>query len=176
MYRMEPSEPAHVRSLDNSKEHRMNVRVLTAASIGGLAAACQSPNQQNDSRNATPASTPPANATTRSNSEKTCLDYGLTPEAAGFDQCVSRERTARTSGRVSRVYTEASLTRDAQDACYSYGLQPRTDRCVSREVDARHFRAEATEPATPPYRHDQNGNWIDSRGYRVDANGYRILP
>jgi hypothetical protein len=92
---------------------------------------------------------------------------------------VARERAARAGGRVSADYAEVNLTRDAQDACYSYGLQPRTDRfdrCVGREVDARRYRSEAAAPVYPPYRTDQYGYRVDAEGYRIDANGYRVSP
>lgn len=55
--------------------------------------------------------------------------------------------------------------RGAQNACYSYGLQPRT---------APYDRCEAAVPAYPPYRTDQYGYRVDAQGYRVDANGYHI--
>jgi hypothetical protein len=48
---------------------------------------------------------------------------------------------------VSADHAEVNLTRDAQDACYSCGLSPRTDRfdrCIGREIDARHYRPEAS--------------------------------
>ncbi len=60
-------------------------------------------------------------------------------------------------------YAEVSLTQDAQNACYSYGLRPHTsshDRCVGREIDARRYRTD--------------GYGVDAQGYRVDAHGYRI--
>jgi hypothetical protein len=45
------------------------------------------------------------------------------------------------------TYTTVNLTTDAQAACSSYGLTMGTmtyDRCVSREIDARRYRQEAT--------------------------------
>ena len=77
---------------------------------------------------------------------------------------------------MNRDYAAAQLTADARSACSSYGLAVATanyDRCVSREVDARSWRAEAAAPTTTYYT-DQNGYRVDAQGYRVDANGHRI--
>jgi hypothetical protein len=150
----------------------MILRISTAVSIGLLAAACQSPQQ-------TRVITPVGYGVAYSTSEQACADYGFPPGTIGYNNCVARERAARSGGRVSADYAEVNLTRDAQDACYSYGLQPRTDRfdrCVGREIDARRYRSEASVQTYPPYRTDQYGYRVDAQGYRVDANGYRLSP
>ena len=57
------------------------------------------------------------------------------------------ESDARARGRVAVTYSQASLSSDANAACSSYGLTPGSmsyDRCVSREIDARRYRQEAT--------------------------------
>jgi hypothetical protein len=150
----------------------MLVRTFAAASIVLLATACQAPQQARHSTSGGYSATYPA-------SEQACVEYGFTPGTTGYNSCVSRERAARSSGRVNRDYAEANLSQDARNACYSYGLQPQTDRfdrCVGREIDARRYRPEAGAQPYPSYRTDQYGYRIDAEGYRVDANGYRISP
>jgi hypothetical protein len=155
----------------------MSFRLLTIASVGLLAAACQ-PVQQTypqSARGPAPLA-PPMSTAGYSTSEQTCAEYGFSGGSAGFDRCVQRERAARSAGRVTRDYAEARLTADARGACASYGLDAgssRFDRCVSREVDARGYRESASLPG-PTHRVDQYGNRMDSDGYRVDANGYRM--
>ena len=152
----------------------MNVRLATALSAGLIAAACSSTPQ---TRHATPAGTPVAYSSAYATSEQACADYGFPPGTIGYSNCVTRERAARASGRVSADYAEVNLTRDAQNACHSYGLQPYTaayNRCVGSEIDSRRYRSEAVGPANPPYHTDRYGYRVDAQGYRVDANGYRI--
>jgi hypothetical protein len=170
----------------------MRIHLFTAATLGLLAAACQSPDQ---GLNATPqppsgvyaANYPPsppytasylstANATVSASSGQVCADYGFSSGTAAFDRCVSQEQAARSTGRVNRDYTEARLTADARNACASYGLQPSSgwySQCVGREVDARRYQGTG-QAVSPPYGTDQYGNRIDAQGYRVDANGYRL--
>jgi hypothetical protein len=146
-----------------------------------LAAACQPADQ---GIYATPQSPSAAYATNypsagyaagAASSGQICADYGFSSGTAAFDRCVAREQAARSTGRVSRDYTEAQLTSDARNACASYGLQPSSgwyNQCVSREVDARRYQG--TSQASRPYSIDQYGNRIDAQGYRVDGNGYRL--
>lgn len=170
----------------------MRFALLTTLSVGLLTAACQTPYQQS-------ARVPPGSPMGVYSSEQTCSDYGFSSNTASFDRCVQRERAARSAGRVSRDYAQATLTNDARSACASYGLDigsARFENCVQREVDARSYRESAYQTAptyrtdqygnrigpdgyrvaqtTPMYRLDQYGNRIDSEGYRVDANGYRM--
>ncbi len=151
----------------------MHARLITVTTLALLSAACGSPNPQSANRyNATP----PAYTAAYSTSEQACADYGFISNTASFDRCVSRERAARSAGRMTRDYEQARLYNDARNACASYGLEPgsaRYDRCYAREVDARGYRADAAL-SVPTYRTDQYGYRIDSEGYRVDADGYRI--
>jgi hypothetical protein len=71
---------------------------------------------------------------------------------------VRRDADARARGRVPVTYSQASLSADAQSACYSYGLTAGTmgyDRCVSREIGARRYSEQAmvttTTYGTPEY-------------------------
>jgi hypothetical protein len=149
----------------------MRIRTLATISIGLLSAACQGSYSQN-----TPSATAPAYGNTSLSASAACADYGFRSGTTSFEQCVSRERQARATGRMNRDYAAVQLTADARNACSSYGLAVATaayDRCVSREVDARSWRAEAAAPTTTYYT-DQNGYRIDAQGYRVDANGHRI--
>ena len=141
--------------------------------MGLLAAACQSPYQQQSARAPAPV-TPPTTAA-YSTSEQACNDYGFSTGSAAFDRCVQRERSARAAGRVNQNYAEARLTADARDACSSYGVEPgmRYDRCVAREIEQRVYRESASQPAQI-YRTDSAGTRFDSEGYRVDANGHRL--
>jgi hypothetical protein len=153
----------------------MRLALLTTLSVGLLSAACQSPYQQSAGA---PYGTPPVSTAAYSTSEQACADYGFPTNTMGFDRCVQRERAARSAGRVNRDYSQAMLTNDARSACASYGLtvgSARFDNCVGREVDARGYRESAYQSAPMPmYRTDQYGNRIDSEGYSVDANGYRM--
>ncbi len=154
----------------------MHARVIAVTTLALLSAACGSPNPQSANRYNTGPVTPPVYTAIYSTSEQACADYGFVSNTASFDRCVSRERAARSAGRVTVNYEQARLNSDAGAACQSYGLEPgsgRYDRCVGREVDARSYRAEAAL-SVPMYRTDQYGYRIDSEGYRVDADGYRI--
>jgi hypothetical protein len=155
----------------------MRIHLLTATTLGMLAAACQPADQ---GIYATPQSPSAAYATNHPSATyatgaaslgQVCTDYGFNPGTAAFDRCASREQAARSTGRVNRDYSEARLTDDARDACTSYGLQPSSgwyNQCVSREVGARRYQG------TSQYGTDQYGNRIDAQGYRVDGNGYRL--
>ena len=153
----------------------MRARLFATISIMALAAACQAPPDRNTPRYAAPE----ANRAAYMSSEQACADYGFTAGSAAYDRCVMSERSARSSGRVSRDYTETQLTGDARSTCSSYGLQPGSvgyDRCVNREIEARRYREGTTQPSYATYRTDQYGNRYDAEGYRVDANGYRLSP
>lgn len=149
----------------------MRHHLFTAITLGLLAAACQPSQQARYSASTAP---PPAYTANYTSSEQACTEYGFSSGTAGFDRCASRERAARSAGRVNRDYAEARLIEDARNTCSSYGLQAGSgwyDQCVGREVDARRYQA--ASPPSPTYRADQYGYRIDAQGYRVDANGYR---
>ena len=163
----------------------MRTHLFAAITLGLLAAACQPSDQglyTTQSPSAYPANYPAnqpsqAYAAGATSSRQVCADYGFSPGTAAFENCVSRERAARSTGRVNRDYAEARLTDDARNTCASYGLQPNSgwyNQCVSREVDARRYQGPSQAAPTPTYRTDQYGNRIDAQGYRVDANGYRL--
>jgi hypothetical protein len=146
---------------------------MTVISLALLSAACGSPDPQSANRYNTG---PTPSGYIYASSEQACADYGFVSGSASFERCVSRERAARSAGRMTQTYEQSRLTIDAQNACASYGLDAgssRYDRCVGREIDARGWRAEAVVSA-PMYRTDRYGYRIDSEGYRVDADGYRI--
>jgi hypothetical protein len=158
----------------------MRFHLFTVTTLGLLAAACQPYDQglsgTPQSPSAAYASNYPSTAYAGApSSGQVCADYGFSSGTAAFNRCVVQEQAARSSGRVSRDYTEARLTNDARNACASYGLQPSSGwygQCVSREVDARRYQG--TSQSTAAYQVDQYGNRIDAQGYRVDANGYRL--
>src|SRR5579872_1677234 len=155
----------------------MRTRLFTIVSLGLLSAACQGPQTQTYRYAGAPA-TPPASTAAYATSEQACADYGFVSGTNNFDRCVSRERAARSEGRVGRDYEQNRLNADARNTCSSYGLEvgsSRFDRCVGREVDARSYREAAVMPA-PTYRTDGSGYRIDSEGYRIDSNGYRMAP
>lgn len=152
----------------------MRIRTLATISIGLLSAACQAPYNQNASTASAPyyGDTSP----TLQSSNQACADYGFQAGTMSYDQCVSREQAARSTGRVNRNYAPAMLTADARNACNSYGLSagtPGYDRCVTREMDARSYRDAAALPAAS-YRTGQYGDRVDAQGYALDANGNRI--
>ena len=152
----------------------MRIKILATTTIGLLAAACQAPYSQNGS--SAYATYQGANNAAYRSSSQACIDYGFRAGTTSYNQCVSNEQAARSSGRVDRDYAPALLNADARNACSSYGLNagtPGYDRCVSREMEARSYRDAAALPAAP-YRIDQYGNRVDAQGYRVDANGYRV--
>ena len=159
----------------------MRIHLLTAMTLGLLAAGCQLSDQGLTTTSQSPPSAYPASypstayASGHVSSSQVCADYGFSPGTGAFDRCVQRERAARSAGRVNRDYAEARLADDARYACASYGLQPnsaRFDQCVSREIDARRYQG--ASQASPAYRTDQYGNRIDSQGYRIDAYGNRL--
>ena len=159
----------------------MRTHLFTAITLGLLVAACQPSNQ---GLSTAPQSPPPAYAANYpsaayaaggASSGQVCADYGFSPGTAAFENCVSRERAARSAGRVNRDYAEARLADDARNACASYGLQANSrgyNQCIGREIDARRYQG--SSQAAPAYRTDQYGNRIDSQGYRIDANGNRL--
>jgi hypothetical protein len=159
----------------------MRIHLLTAMTLGLLAAGCQLSDQGLTTTSQSPPSAYPASypstayASGHVSSSQVCADYGFSPGTAAFDRCVQRERAARSAGRVNRDYAEARLADDARNACASYGLQPnsaRFDQCVGREIDARRYQG--ASQASPAYRTDQYGNRIDSQGYRIDSYGNRL--
>ena len=177
----------------------LNRKLLAAASLGLLAAACAGPYDRQ-------APTPYNSTRAQTLSERNCVDYGFAAGTAAFDRCVQREARSREAGRVNRDYAEARLLEDSRNACYDYGLTrgtQRYDNCVTREVDARRYR-EQGEMSTPqrtyspeyyapartptPYVdartdsgsgnafHDEFGFRYDAQGNRLDRSGNIISP
>ncbi len=171
-------------------------KLFIALSFGLLASACANPY---DRQAAVPGPAPVGMTASESN----CIDYGFVAGSASYARCVDRESRMRSQGRVTREYTQARLTEDARDACYSYGLEPgslRFNSCVSREVDSRAYRDGAYvvtttnvpvyRPAPPPEAYvdtrvqttgvpvsrDEYGFRYDDQGNRVDAQGRIISP
>lgn len=72
--------------------------------------------------------------------ERACLDYGVTPNTAASESCVSRASRAFDRGEPDVAYMHARATRDARDACLSYGIPqdaPGYRQCVATQVDQR---------------------------------------
>lgn len=72
--------------------------------------------------------------------DDSCSAYGYVRGTEGYRICAEREAAARRRGRMAAGYAEARIAGDAQEACLSYGLSPRTDRydrCVAREINYR---------------------------------------
>jgi hypothetical protein len=72
--------------------------------------------------------------------EHACFEYGVTPHTKIFESCVVRAARAFDRGEPDLAYSHARLTRDAGDACRSYGLAPDAQRygdCVATQVDRR---------------------------------------
>jgi len=144
----------------------MRLRILTTASLGLLAAACQNTETTRISAN--------TGSSLYASSNQACVDYGFVPNTAAYSRCVTSEQQARASYRAAPGYAPAMISNDARNACSSYGLTIGSapyDRCVAREVEVRTYRDAA---AVPAYRLDAQGYRVDGQGYRVDANGYRL--
>ena len=76
-----------------------------------LSAACASPNPQSANRYNTG---PTPSGYIYASSEQACADYGFVSGSATFDCCVSRERAARSAGRMTQTYEQSRLTIDAR--------------------------------------------------------------
>jgi len=72
--------------------------------------------------------------------EHACLEYGVTPATNAFESCVARAARAFDRGETDIAYTHARLTRDAGDACRSFGVAPDAQgygECIATQVDRR---------------------------------------
>lgn len=70
--------------------------------------------------------------------ERACLDYGVTSGTAAFESCVKRAGRSFDRGEPDLAYAQARLTRDAREACRSYGIDPETlgyQQCVTNRID-----------------------------------------
>jgi hypothetical protein len=79
--------------------------------------------------------------------EHACLEYGVTPRTASFESCVERASLAFDRGEPDVAYTQARMTRDARQACQSYGIEPDMaghGQCVAAQVERRTRRWIAT--------------------------------
>lgn len=88
----------------------------------------------------TAACTVTENRTVVAQPDDSCTAYGYVRGTEGYRICAEREAAARARGRAAAGYAQARIEADAQEACLSYGLSPRTDRydrCVSREINYR---------------------------------------
>ena len=72
--------------------------------------------------------------------ERACLDYSVPPATPAFEGCVARAARAFDRGEPDIAYTQARMTRDARDACQTYGAAPDMlgySQCVATQVDRR---------------------------------------
>src|SRR6267154_186080 len=91
-------------------------RLIVVATAGSLAVATATPYR--------PANAQVAQA--RIFAERACLDYGVTPSTAAHESCVTRATRAFERGEPDIAYMQARVTRDAREACLSYGLPMET--------------------------------------------------
>jgi hypothetical protein len=72
--------------------------------------------------------------------EYTCVEYGVMPGTAAFESCVVRASRAFERGEPDLAYAHARLTRDAQSACLSDGIEPGAigyRACIATQVERR---------------------------------------
>ena len=115
--------------------------------------------------------------------ERACIDYGVSPNSAGFDVCVDRAAFAFDRGAPNTAYREVALVRNANNACLSYGLAPHSlgyKGCVDNEIDHGAPMAAYTNNYVPVIRPhvavliDRYGQAYDRDGNLLDRNGYVI--
>lgn len=109
--------------------------------------------------------------------ERTCLDYGISPHAEGFDTCVDRTAFAYDRGEPELADQQAAMVRNAQDICRSYGLNTATmgyKQCLANEIDRRVSEAEHISYLTvePPHQ----GVVVDDYGFQYDRQGNLLDP
>ncbi len=83
---------------------------------------------------------PAAPVSAESRAERMCINHGVTPNSAAYEQCVSRVTRAFEWGEPEMAYSLARISRDAKTTCLGYGLQPQArgfQACVDNEIDAR---------------------------------------
>jgi hypothetical protein len=120
------------------------------------------------------------------NAERTCIDYGVGPNAAGFETCVDRAAMAYDQGEPEMASQQAAMVRDAHDVCRSYGLPPSTmgfRQCVANETrqnmsSADHISYLRTEQPHQAVVVDDYGFQYDRHGNLLDPNGnvIRYVP
>ena len=116
------------------------------------------------------------------NAERTCMDYGVAPNSAGFNTCVDRAALAYDRGEPEVADHQAAIVRSAHDLCRAHGLGTATlgfKQCVANEIDRRVADAEHINYliAEEPHRGvvvDDYGFQYDRDGNLLDPNGYVI--
>ncbi len=120
------------------------------------------------------------------NAERTCIDYGVGPNAAGFETCVDRAAMAYDQGDPELASGQAAIVRDAHDVCRWYGLPTASmgfRQCVANETrrrmsDAEHINYLRAEPPHQAVVVDDYGFQYDRDGNLLDPNGdvIRYVP
>jgi len=111
------------------------------------------------------------------NAERTCMDYGVSPNSAGFNTCVDRAALAYDRGEPEMADHQAATVRDAHDVCRSYGLGVRTlgfKQCVTNELNRRVAEAEHISYLSAEEPH--KGVVVDSYGFQYDGDGNLLDP
>jgi hypothetical protein len=111
------------------------------------------------------------------NAERTCMDYGVSPSAAGFDTCVDRAALAYDRGEPEMADRQAATVRDAHDVCRSYGLGVQTlgfKQCVSNELHRSVAEADHISYLTAEQPHQ--GVVVDAYGFQYDRDGNLLDP
>jgi hypothetical protein len=106
--------------------------------------------------------------------ERTCADYGVRPNTADFNICVTRAAAAFDQGLPAVADQQAALVRDANDLCRSYGIAPATlgyRECVNNEITRR---TSAHSVRYVPYEAPHATATIDAFGFRYDSDGNLI--
>lgn len=116
--------------------------------------------------------------------ERACIDYGITPNSAGFDLCVDHVSYYFDRGAPTAAYREAAAVRDANNVCLSYRLPPQSlgfRGCVDNEIDrsapVAAYTSDYPPPAAGPHvaaTVDGYGNAYDRYGNLLDRYGYVI--
>jgi hypothetical protein len=109
--------------------------------------------------------------------ERTCLDYGIGPNAAGFETCVDRAAFAYDRGEPDVADQQAATVRNAQDICRSYGLAAHSmgyRQCMANEMERRVADAERINFLTVEQPH--RGVVVDDYGFQYDSDGNLLDP
>ncbi len=114
--------------------------------------------------------------------EHLCLDYGVGPNAAGFNTCVSRAALAYDRGEPEIADSQAAMVRNAHDICRSYGIPYHSmgyKQCVANEIERRvseayHINYQVIDQPHPAVVIDDYGFQYDRQGNLLDPNGYVI--
>lgn len=109
-----------------------------------------------------------------SNAEHTCVVNGVGPNNVAFDTCVERATSAYDEGQPELAASQATMVRDANDVCASYGMSPATlgyRQCVGNQIEHRSIAAHTISYA-PPYDDEPHASAIiDNWGFRYDSQG-----